>query len=353
MGKSMRIVIGLSLLLLLLIDSVASAQLSTGWKAHDLDRPQPKVVTASLEPGGPPSDAVVLFDGTDLSQWLSSSGGDPKWRIVDGAMESVPRSGYVVSKQKFGDCQVHVEFASPETVKGSGQGRGNSGVFLMGEFEVQVLDSYENETYSDGSAGSIYGQYPPLVNASRLPGQWQSYDIVFKRPRFDDQGKLQSSAQLTVFHNGVLIQNANEALGPTNWIRHKSYEKMKGKVDGPLSLQDHGNPVRYRNIWVRNLASVQRPAKVATDSVPHKLTQDQADNLIGQYGGHRVIQSGDDLSFVFNGNTPLTLVAKTSAEFEFKETAGALEFEMDEDGNAIGIEIHLDAAGVRKAKRGK
>ena len=133
-----------------------------------------------MKPGGPPSDAIVLFDGTDLSQWVSSNGADAKWKIVDGAMESVPRSGYIVSKQKFGDCQLHVEFASPKTVKGTGQGRGNSGVFLMGEFEVQVLDSYENPTYSDGSAGSIYGQYPPLVNASRKPGEWQSYDIVFK-----------------------------------------------------------------------------------------------------------------------------------------------------------------------------
>ena len=351
MGLEMRNVIGVCFLSVLLLESAAYAQLSTGWKSHDLNRPQPNVVTASSKPGGPPSDAVVLFDGTDLSQWASSNGTDPKWKIVNGAMESVPRSGYIVSKQKFGDCQVHVEFASPKTVKGSGQGRGNSGVFLMGEFEVQVLDSYENETYSDGSAGSIYGQYPPLVNASRKPGEWQTYDIVFKRPRFDEKGKLTSAAQLTVFHNGVLIQNGNEALGPTNWIRYKAYEKLAGKTEGPLSLQDHGNPVRYRNIWIRNLAEPERPEPPITDKPLHELKPTEIDRLVGTYGGHRVIETDDDLVFMFNGNTPLTLIAKSPTAFEFKESAGTLQFESDDQGKVTGIVIQLDAAGVRKAKR--
>jgi len=347
----MRNVIGICCLVVLLLDSVAYAQLSTGWKSHDLSRPQPKVVTASTKPGGPPSDAIVLFDGSDLSQWLNSNGAEPKWKIVDGAMESVPRSGYVVSKQKFGDCQVHVEFASPKNVKGTGQGRGNSGVFLMGEFEVQVLDSYENQTYSDGSAGSIYGQYPPLVNASRMPGEWQTYDIVFKRPRFDDKGDLTSAARLTVFHNGVLVQDGSNALGPTNWIRHKAYEKMAGKTEGPLSLQDHGNPVRYRNIWVRNLVDREKPKPILAKKPPYQLKQDEIDQLVGQYGGHRVIQSTDSLVFMFNGNTPLTLVGTSPTAFKFRESAGTLQFEKDDQGKVSEIMIRLDAAGVRRAKR--
>ena len=347
----MRNVIGICCLVVLLLNSVAYAQLSTGWKSHDLSRPQPKVVTAGIKPGGPPSDAIVLFDGNDLSQWLSSNGAEPKWKVVDGAMESVPRSGYVVSRQKFGDCQVHVEFASPKNVKGTGQGRGNSGVFLMGEFEVQVLDSYENQTYSDGSAGSIYGQYPPLVNASRKPGEWQTYDIVFKRPRFDAKGNLTSAARLTVFHNGVLVQDGNEALGPTNWIRHKAYENMAGKTEGPLSLQDHGNPVRYRNIWVRNLVDREKPKPILAKEPPYQLKQAEVDRLVGKYGGHRVIQSTDSLVFMFNGNTPLTLVATDPTAFKFRESAGTLQFEKDDQGKVSEIVIRLDAAGVRKAKR--
>ncbi len=346
----MRNVFGCCLTVFLL-GSVANAQLSTGWKSHDLSRPQPKVVTPSILPGGPPSDAVVLFDGTDLSQWVSSNGADAKWKIVNGAMESVPRSGYIVSKQKFGDCQLHVEFASPKIVKGSGQGRGNSGVFLMGEFEVQVLDSYENPTYSDGSAGSIYGQYPPLVNASRKPGEWQSYDIVFRRPRFDDQGNLTTAARLTVFHNGVLIQNGNDALGSTDWIRYKPYEKMAGKTEGPLSLQDHGNPVRYRNIWIRNLVETGKPIRKSAEGLRHELKQVEMDRLVGRYGGHRVKQLKDDLVFMFNGNTPLTLVATSPMAFEFKESAGTLQFEKGEDGKISEVVIRLDAAGVQKAKK--
>jgi len=333
----------------LLLGSIANAQLSTGWKSHDLSRPQPKVVTASMKPGGAPSDAIVLFDGTDLSQWVSSNGADPKWKVVDGAMESVPRSGYIVSKQKFGDCQLHVEFATPKTVKGSGQGRGNSGVFLMGEFEVQVLDSFENPTYSDGSAGSIYGQYPPLVNASRKPGEWQTYDNVFKRPRFSEKGELVSAARLTVFHNGVLIQDGNDALGPTNWIRFNDYGKMAGKTEGPLSLQDHGNPVRYRNIWLRNLEETKKPKTEA--AVDFELTPADAERLVGQYGGHRIIKSDERLVFMFNGNTPLTMVGLAATKFEFKESAGSLEFEIGDDGKISGMVIRLDAAGVRKANR--
>jgi hypothetical protein len=196
-------------------------------------------------PGEPPSDAVVLFGGEDLSQWE----GADKWTVEDGAMVAGP--GTPRSKQVFGDCQVHVEWASAEEVTGSGQGRSNSGVFLMGIYEVQVLDSYQNETYFDGQCGAIYKQHPPLVNASRKPGEWQSYDIIWTAPQFDEQGQLVSPAYITVLHNGVLIQNHFELLGDTPYNRPPEYKAHPAK--GPITLQYHGNPVRFRNIWVREI----------------------------------------------------------------------------------------------------
>lgn len=203
-----------------------------------------------IAPGGdqaPPSDAVVLFDGTNLDEWESARGGEAKWALEDGAMV-VTKTGGLVTKQKFGDHQLHLEFATPAEVKGQGQGRGNSGVYLQGRYEVQVLDSFENATYPNGQCGAIYGQSPPLVNACRAPGEWQSYDIIFREARFDDDGKLARKPRLTVFHNGVLIQDHFEISGTTAASRLGA-----GAEDGPLFLQDHGNPVRYRNIWVREL----------------------------------------------------------------------------------------------------
>ncbi len=328
-----------------------SAQLTTGWKAHDADRPQPNVVTPADKPGGAPSDAVVLFDGTDMSKWRSKDGNDAKWKIVDGAMESVPRSGFVFSREEFGDCQLHVEFASPKKVKGSGQGRGNSGVFLMGEFEVQVLDSFNNRTYPDGSAGAVYGQYPPLVNASRGPGQWQTYDIIFRRPRFDAEGKVSKNAQLTVLHNGILVQNAVLALGPTGWIQHKTYDSIKGKTKGPISLQDHGNPVRYRNIWVRPLVEERQLPATPYDPVKIDLDQEVAAKLVGKYGAHKVEQKNKKLFLLFHGHSPLEMIPHSAAEYGFKKSAGQVTFTMDDQGNPTGIELKLDAARPIKANR--
>ena len=196
-------------------------------------------------PGGPPSDAVVLFDGTDMSQWNEAE----QWQVQDGYVVAGP--GNPVSKEVFGDCQVHLEWASAEEIKGSGQGRSNSGVFLMGRYEVQILDSYDNPTYFDGQCGAIYKQHPPLVNASRKPGEWQSFDIIWRSPRFDDEGKLLSPAYITVLHNGVVIQNHFELLGDTPFNRAPEYKPHPDK--GPIRLQYHGNPVRFRNIWVREL----------------------------------------------------------------------------------------------------
>ena len=206
--------------------------------------PEPKVVDAGPV-GGPPSDAIVLFGGEDLSQWK----GGEKWLIENGV--ATVKGGGITSKQAFGSCQLHVEWASPAEVKGSGQGRGNSGIYLMGRYEVQVLDSYKNETYPDGSAASLYKQWPPLVNASRQPGEWQSFDIIFEAPRFDDDGKLQQPGYVTVLHNGVLVQNHAELQGSTAWDRPPEYSAHPPKL--PLHIQDHGNPVKFRNIWIREL----------------------------------------------------------------------------------------------------
>jgi len=227
------------------------------WTVHDRNRSQPMLVTpgtfSSLaQPGKPPSDAIVLFDGTDLSKWEADEGnGVPtKWIVKDGAMECVPKSGYIRTKDKLGDIQLHVEWAAPTKAEGESQGRGNSGVFLMGLVEVQVLDNYNNPTYADGFAGSVYGVNPPLANALQPPGQFQVYDIVFRRPIYKD-GKELDPGSITVFENGVLVQDHTMLEGGTG---HMARSKPGPFPEaGPLKLQDHGNPVRFRNIWYRPL----------------------------------------------------------------------------------------------------
>ena len=202
-----------------------------------------------VDPGGPdapPSDASVLFDGSDLSAWQ----GGENWTVKDGVASPAGKGG-ITTRQAFGDVQLHVEWAAPEEVEGSGQGRGNSGIYFMGRYEVQILDSYENDTYFDGQAGSIYKQFPPLVNVCRKPGEWQSYDILFTAPRFDGDGKVVTPAYLTVLHNGIVVQNHTELLGGTFYDRPPAYEAHPEKL--PLFIQDHGDTVRFRNIWVREL----------------------------------------------------------------------------------------------------
>ena len=240
---------------LTLLTQLTFAQAPMKWKIHDLNRPVPPVIdpgTASTQdvPGRPPSDAVVLFDGKDLSRWADKDGKAAKWKVENGYMEVVPETGYIFTRDAFGDCQLHVEFAEPSPPSGESQDRGNSGVFLMGLYEIQVLDSYQNKTYADGQASAVYGQYPPLVNASRPPAQWQQYDIIFHRPRFTGD-KLRSPARVTVLHNGVLVQDNVELTGPTAHGERPPYKPGPDKL--PLQLQDHGNPVRYRNIWIREL----------------------------------------------------------------------------------------------------
>jgi hypothetical protein len=212
---------------------------------------EPAIVTPGQTSADPPSDAIVLFNGRDLSHWRGKDGGAAKWSVRDGYVEVAPGAGDITTTDKFGDVQLHIEWATPAVVKGEGQERGNSGVFLMDRYEVQVLDSYDNKTYFHGQAGSVYKQYAPLVNASRKPGEWQTYDIVFHAPRFDDQGKVIDRARVTVLHNGVLIQNNVEIYGLTYHDRPALY--VAHSAAEPLHLQDHGNPVRYRNIWIRKL----------------------------------------------------------------------------------------------------
>jgi hypothetical protein len=267
------------------------------YNVHDMTRELPPVITASRQFGQPPADAIVLFDGTDLSEWVSDEkgGGPARWKVVKkitipkrvgetdaayrrrllreadasrraalakldadeitpyGYMEVVKKTGDIRTKRAFGNCQLHIEWATPEKVspKEIGQKRGNSGVFFMGRYELQVLDSYENETYADGQAASIYGQSPPLVNVCREPGQWQSYDVSFLRPIFDKKGECIRPARITVFHNGVVVQNNVEIKGSTAHKKKAKYSPHADKL--PLSLQDHNNPMRFRNIWIREL----------------------------------------------------------------------------------------------------
>ena len=231
----------------------------TKWHVHDGTRPQPKVVTpgeASTQekPGTPPSDAVVLFNGRDLAQWRSAKGDAAKWKVENGYVEVAPKTGDIFTTGEFGpDVQLHVEFATPPPV-GDGQGRGNSGVFLFGVYEFQVLDNYDNPTYPDGQAGSVYGQMPPLVNASRKPGEWQTYDIFFTAPRFAEDGKVTKPGYVTIVHNGVLVQNHTELIGMTGHRNLPGYKKHGEK--GPIKLQDHNNPMRFRNLWIRELKPV-------------------------------------------------------------------------------------------------
>jgi hypothetical protein len=225
------------------------------WKVHDSKRPRPAMVagTCNAATVKAASDAEVLFDGRDTSKWMTpdkdGKAGPVSWKVENGYMEVIPGKGGLKTKSSFGDFQLHVEWASPAEVKGDSQNRGNSGIMIMGQYEVQVLDSWDNPTYADGQATAIYGQYPPYVNASCKPGEWQAYDIIFESPKFDGE-KLLKPAYVTVFHNGVMTQNHEQVLGPT---LHRAVGVYKAHGDLPLELQNHNTPVRYRSLWLRRL----------------------------------------------------------------------------------------------------
>jgi hypothetical protein len=323
----------------------ARAQLDPNWLGHDRLRPLPPVVapaTASTpeRAGAAPSDAVVLFDGAGLAQWAAMDGTPTKWVVRDGAMECVPGSGYIRTVQAFGDCQLHLEFASPAKAEGSSQGRGNSGLFFGGtRYEIQILDSYDNPTYADGSCASVYHQYPPLVNASRKPGEWQSYDVIWSAPRFDAEGRVLSPARVTLFHNGVLVQNNVELIGETGWLTRAPYRAHPEKM--PIALQDHGNPVRFRNIWVRELGQPGKPEFRLADAL--------LDSYCGTYGRERgpraevtrrdgnLVLRYSGVDFVLFAQSPTHFFSKTvDVQAQFEGTAGdpSIRITVGEDGGS-------------------
>ncbi|MGL6269708.1 MAG: 3-keto-disaccharide hydrolase [Chitinophagaceae bacterium] len=220
-------------------------------KLSEYYNPEAPVITPGKTAHDAPSDAIILFDGKSFSNWEGDKNQPIGWTMENGAMVVKGGSGGIKTKRGFGDCQMHIEFRTPAEVKGDGQGRGNSGIFLMGKYELQVLDNYNNKTYVNGQAGSMYKQLPPMVNACRPPGEWQTYDIIFTAPRFYDDGRLKSQARITVIHNGVLVQNNTTIWGSTEYIGSPVYKKHSDKE--PIFLQDHGNPTAFRNIWIREL----------------------------------------------------------------------------------------------------
>jgi hypothetical protein len=269
------------------------------WLPNDVNRPVPTAVTPGAQPGAPPSDAIVLFDGKDMSQWAGVDGGESKWKLANGAMQEVPRTGNIRTRRAFGDCQLHIEWMEPNPDTGTDQNRGNSGVMLMSSYEIQVLDMDGNKTYADGGAGAIYGQYPPLVTASRKSGEWQTYDIVFRRPRFDATGHLTTPARITVLFNGVLIQDAVTPTGPTAFHDRAPY--LPGPDKYPITLQEHNGGVSYRNIWIRELPDPE-PMLHYTSDVP--LPMDAAH--LASYAGTYQMDANTTIIVEVSGNGLIT-----------------------------------------------
>lgn len=332
---------------------------ASSWRVHDMDRPNPSAITPADQslPVPPPQGAVVLFDGKDLSHWVSSDGSAPQWKVANGYLETVPSTGPIHTTDTFGDVQLHVEWATPNPPHGTGQDRGNSGIFLMRRYEVQVLDSYNADTYADGQAGALYGEYPPLYNATRAPGEWQAYDIYFRRPRFNADSSLAEPARMTVVLNGVLIQDNEVMTGPTTWLHHFPYRAHADAL--PLELQDHNHPVRYRNIWALPMPErPEPPASYATALKPVDLTTAQMDALVGRYGSAEgqpfitVARSGDSLTALFAGRTdPFETVAVAPNELDLKYTAGRLVFDLDDQGTATGLTFHLGGDEMKQPKQ--
>lgn len=221
-------------------------------ESTEIWEPQPRIITPGERPSDAPSDAIMLFDGKNLDEWVSADGSAAKWTVKDGAFTVVAGTKEIKTKKEFGDFQLHIEWRTPSEVNPNqtGQGRGNSGIFLQGRYEVQVLDNYNNKTYANGQASSIYKQHIPLVNACKKPGEWQIYDIIYTAPRFNKEGRVAIPAYVTVIHNGALTQNHVALWGPMQFIGLPVY---KAHETGPILLQDHGNPVSYRNIWIREI----------------------------------------------------------------------------------------------------
>jgi len=323
------------------------------WIDHDRERPMATVIdpgTSSTQdqPGRPPSDAVVLFDGKDISPWVAMDGSPTKWIVHDGALECVPGSGYVRTLESFGDCQLHIEWAAPNPPHGVSQDRGNSGVFFgYDRYECQVLDSYQSKTYADGAAAAIYGQYPPLVNAARPPGQWQTYDIIWTSPRFDADGNLVSEAHETVIHNGVLVQNNVELTGPTGWINRIPYSAHPERL--PIALQDHGHPVRYRNVWVRELGNPRHKEFM----LPEALLASYA----GDYGKPKctvaqVRRLPDGLLCLNFADRPLVMHADSPTHFYALSTDVQCTFDFTDKSKVLRVTVGEDGEGMKFERMG-
>jgi hypothetical protein len=320
-----------------------------------MERPRPAAVAPmDLTMGArAPAEAVVLFDGRDLSQWAGRGGGEARWRVRDGYMEVAPGTGDIQTRANFGDIQLHIEWASPAEVRDAGQDRGNSGVMLMdARYEVQVLDSYQNPTYADGQAAAIYGQFPPRFNASRPPGEWQTYDIFFRRPRFAADGSLLEPARLTVLHNGILVQNNEQLVGQTMWLKFLPYEAHADEL--PIVLQDHGSPVRFRNIWALQLPELPRPDPAHAARQAVQLDGGALERFVGSYN-----RPGRDAPFIITraGDQSLALsmswrpgqlemVSVSATEFALVDTDGRIVFELDRRGRPTGLTFHMGGAAM-------
>jgi hypothetical protein len=321
------------------------------WKIHDVSRPKPPVVTpgnpgTQTQAGNAPSDAIVLFGGKDLSGWVKTDGEPATWKVENGYMEVSKDGGTIRTRQGFGDCQLHVEWSIPASMEAKGQGGGNSGVYLMGLYEVQVLNSYQNVTYADGQAGALYGQFPPAVNSSLPPGQWQTYDIIFHRPHFDKNGGLLQPAYITVLHNGVLIHNHVALSGPTEWQEQPPYKAHPDKL--PIMLQDHGDPVRFRNIWIRDL----EPGPQTTELV---LTENQRKKYLGKYevdpGFYFVIaDENGQFSFYIREVFKYNIFPESETKFFSKKVDAQIDFETGAGGEITGLVLHMGGGNYAAKK---
>ena len=331
------------------------------WKAHDMSRPRPPAIMPlpQVPTAPPPEKAVVLFNGADLSQWTTGNGREAGWKVQDGYMEIVPGAGGIRTKARFGDVLLHIEWSTPVPATGKGQDRANSGIFLMGLYEVQVLDSYQADTYADGQAGALYGQYPPRFNACRAPGEWQTFDIYFRRPRFGTEGEIREPARVTLVHNGILVQDNEELLGPTSWLKYLPYKAHDDML--PVELQDHGAPVRFRNIWSLPLPELPAPeVSYASAHRPVEMSMKELDRYTGVYDRPNtaapitVTRDNNRLFADFywrKGGLELLPVSRT--EFVLKDTDGRIAFDLDDQGAPTGLTFYLGGKEMPAQKRGK
>ncbi len=337
-------------LLFLLTPQLLAAQGIPGWRVHEMSRPHPQAASAvaAAAMATPPAGAVVLFDGTSLAHWVGSDGKPARWVVRKGYFEVLPGAGTIATVDSFGDMQLHLEWAAPLPARGAGQDRGNSGVFMMGRYELQILDSWQNDTYADGQAAAMYGQHPPLFNAALPPGEWQRYDVFFRRPRFDAAGRLSAPARVTVLHNGVPVQNNVELTGPTSWLTRMPYEAHPDRL--PLALQDHSFPVQFRNIWVRPLPEGDtppppRPVRPVTDG--------EVRRLIGTYAvkwSKATVSTHDGQLWLDMGDGPMALSANAESGFVIDGVDADVTFPTDSAGGVAGLSVVVGGETYRYSR---